>query len=139
MEMNVEWIGIVAGALTTCAFFPQVAKTLRSRSTGDLSWIWLVMMSTGVFLWMIYGYFMASPSVFFANVFTLVCLLMLVYVKGWMKSGAEVEGEEYVTVRRKVGGCIGCGRCNIGCPLIVEYREKRPHKQKPVDSEYPKL
>ena len=65
--MTVEWIGIVAGALTTCAFLPQVAKTVRSRSTGDLSWIWLVMMSSGVFLWMVYGYYMASPSVFFCQ------------------------------------------------------------------------
>jgi MtN3 and saliva related transmembrane protein len=46
--MSIEWIGIAAGFLTTCAFLPQVAKTVRSRSTGDLSWIWLVMMSTVV-------------------------------------------------------------------------------------------
>ena len=132
MKMTVEWIGIVAGALTTCAFLPQVAKTVRSRSTGDLSWIWLVMMSLGVFLWMVYGYYMASPSVFFANVFTLICLLALVYVKGWMGRQLNVEGEDYVTVRRKVGGCIGCGRCNIGCPLIVEVREKIDKPQKTV-------
>ena len=43
--MNIEWIGMIAGALTTCAFVPQVVKTVRSRSTGDLSWLWLVMMS----------------------------------------------------------------------------------------------
>ena len=128
MGLSVEWVGIVAGILTTCAFLPQVAKTVQSRSAGDLSWIWLIMMSTGVFLWMIYGYFMASPSVFFANVFTLLCLLALLYVKRRMRP-AEV-GDEYVTVRRKVGGCIGCGRCNTGCPLIVEYREKIKKKDK---------
>lgn len=122
MGLSVEWIGIGAGILTTCAFLPQVAKTVQSRSAGDLSWIWLIMMSTGVFLWMIYGYYMASPSVFFANVFTLLCLLALLYVKGRMRPAEE--SEEYATVRRKVGGCIGCGRCNTGCPLIVEYREK---------------
>ena len=135
MKMTVEWIGIVAGALTTCAFLPQVAKTVRSRSTGDLSWVWLVMMSSGVFLWMIYGYYMDSPSVFFANVFTLICLLALVYVKGWMGSQLDAEGAEYVTVRRKVGGCIGCGRCNIGCPLIVEIREKVDKPQQTVENQ----
>jgi ferredoxin len=84
---------------------------------------------------MIYGYFVDSPSVFFANVFTLVCLLALVYVKGWMSSPVGVEGEDYTVVRRKVGGCIGCGRCNIGCPLIVEYKEKieRPQQGKKRD------
>lgn len=77
-----ESVGIVAGILTTCAFLPQVAKTVRSRSAGDLSWSWLGMMSIGVFLWMVYGYLKDSPSVFYANVFTLICLLALVYVKG---------------------------------------------------------
>ena len=92
--MDTEWVGIAAGILTTCAFLPQVAKTVRSRSAGDLSWIWLVMMSTGVFLWMLYGYFRESPSVFFANIFTLFCLLALVYVKGWRAPAAkQAEGK----------------------------------------------
>lgn len=81
MDWNVEWIGIIAGLLTTCAFFPQVVKTLRSRSTGDLSWAWLVMMTTGVFMWLIYGYFAGSPSVFTANVITFFSLLALLWVK----------------------------------------------------------
>ena len=67
------------------------------------------------------------PRFFFANVFTLLCLLALLYVKGRMRPAEE--SEEYATVRRKVGGCIGCGRCNIGCPLIVEYREKNPERR----------
>ena len=81
MEWNGEWIGVVAGTLTTCAFFPQVMKTVRSRSTGDLSWAWLVMMTTGVFLWLIYGYYVGSPSVFAANVITFFSLLALLWVK----------------------------------------------------------
>ena len=99
--MDMEWVGVAAGILTTCAFLPQVAKTVRSRSAGDLSWIWLIMMCTGVFLWMLYGYFKGSPSVFYANVFTLICLLILVYVKGWMSKPGGGK-TEYITVRRKV-------------------------------------
>ena len=118
-----EWIGIVAGVLTTCAFVPQVVKTLRSRSTGDLSWLWLVLMAVGVFLWMVYGYFIASPSVFLANIFTLLCLLALLYVKGSVHRQSD-DQTEYVVKKRKVGKCFGCGQCEKGCPLIVEYREK---------------
>lgn len=118
-----EWIGIVAGVLTTCAFVPQVVKTLRSRSTGDLSWLWLVLMAVGVFLWMVYGYFIASPSVFLANIFTLFCLLALLYVKGSVHRQSD-DQTEYVVKKRKVGKCFGCGQCEKGCPLIVEYREK---------------
>ena len=123
MDWNVEWIGIIAGLLTTCAFFPQVVKTLRSRSTGDLSWAWLVMMTTGVFMWLIYGYFAGSPSVFTANVITFFSLMALLWVK---VSGARASAQapEYVVKKRKVGKCFGCGQCEKGCPLIVEYREK---------------
>ena len=118
-----EWIGIIAGVLTTCAFVPQVVKTVRSRSTGDLSWLWLVMMAVGVFLWMVYGYFIASPSVFLANIFTLLCLLALLYLKiSVQRQSADQTG--YVVKKRKVGKCFGCGQCEKGCPLIVEYREK---------------
>ena len=123
MEWTIEWIGIAAGLLTTCAFFPQVVKTVRSRSTGDLSWAWLVMMTTGVFLWLIYGYYVGSPSVFVANVVTFFSLLALLYVKVSV-STASAGAADYVVKKRKVGKCFGCGQCKTGCPLIVEYREK---------------
>lgn len=125
-----EWIGIVAGILTTCAFIPQVVQTVRSRSTDDLSWLWLVMMSIGVFLWMVYGYFIASPSVFVANVFTLLCLLALLYVKNSVHR-QFAEKMEFIVKKRKVGKCFGCGQCKKGCPLIVEYREKIKPKKIP--------
>jgi Fe-S-cluster-containing dehydrogenase component len=60
----------------------------------------------------------------------LVCLLALVLVKAGKLPLAEAAGAEFVTVRRKVGGCIGCGRCNIGCPLVVEYRVKADKARK---------
>ncbi len=123
MEWTAEWIGMAAGLLTTCAFFPQVVKTVRSRSTGDLSWAWLVMMTTGVFLWLIYGYYVGSPSVFVANIITFFFLLVLLFVKMPIPRKPQ-DATPYVVKKRKVGKCFGCGQCEKGCPLIVEYREK---------------
>ena len=129
--MDVEWVGIVAGTLTTCAFLPQVVKTFRSRSTGDLSWAWLMMMTTGVFLWMVFGYLRESPAVFVANIFTFICLLLLLYIKktsGKSSAGSDPAEKDVmiqtVVKKRKVGKCFGCGQCEKGCPLIVEYREQ---------------
>ena len=133
MTGNVEWIGIAAGMLTTCAFFPQVVKTVRSRSTGDLSWAWLVMMTTGVFLWLIYGYYVDSPSVLYANLITFFSLLALLVVKvssvralaaplSEEETGASVR---YFVKKRIVGRCCGCGRCDKEiCPRVVKYKEK---------------
>jgi MtN3 and saliva related transmembrane protein len=126
MEWTTEWIGIAAGALTTCAFFPQVVKTVRSRSTGDLSWAWLVMMTTGVFLWLIYGYYVGSPSVFFANVITFFSLFALLLVKV-SASRATQEKFVYSAMENKVAGTgCGCGRCESqSCPRFLQYQEEK--------------
>lgn len=77
----VEIIGMFAGALTTCAFFPQVLKTVKSKSTNDLSWTWLVMMIGGVFLWLVYGIYINSLSLMVSNAITFVSVGALFGVK----------------------------------------------------------
>ena len=61
--------------------FPQVFKTLRTKSTSDLSASWLIMMTVGVFLWVIYGSYLVSMPIMAANIVTLGCLILLVWVK----------------------------------------------------------
>ncbi len=77
----IEFIGSLAGILTTVAFFPQVAKTIKSKSASDFSTAWIVMMMFGVFFWMIYGYCINSMPVFVANVVTLGCMVVLTWIK----------------------------------------------------------
>lgn len=77
----IEMIGAAAGILTTCAFFPQVLKTVKSKSTDDLSWTWLVMMIGGVALWLVYGIYMNSISLVVSNAITFVSVGVLFGVK----------------------------------------------------------
>lgn len=77
----VEIIGMVAGVFTTFAFFPQVLKTVKSRSTDDLSWTWLVMTICGVFLWLVYGVYIKSISLIVANGITLCSVVVLFGIK----------------------------------------------------------
>jgi MtN3 and saliva related transmembrane protein len=68
-----DWImlvGLLAGTLTTIAFFPQLAKTWKSKSARDMSMGMLVTFCTGVFLWLIYGLLIHSLPVILANVVT---------------------------------------------------------------------
>jgi MtN3 and saliva related transmembrane protein len=76
-----EFIGACAGILTTVSFFPQVVKTVRTKSTDDLSAAWLIMMTTGVLLWIIYGLYLNSMPLIMANVVTMCCLVVLVWAK----------------------------------------------------------
>ena len=51
----VTLIGMTSAVLTTGAFVPQALKTIRSRSTEDLSLLTFLMMFSGTLLWFIYG------------------------------------------------------------------------------------
>lgn len=73
-------IGFVAGLLTAFAFLPQVLKTWRTRSSGDLSAAMLGAQSTGVALWIVYGVAIGSLPVILANVVTLMlCVALLAF------------------------------------------------------------
>ncbi len=74
-------LGLTAGALTTIAFVPQLAKAWRSKSTSDLSWGMLVTFSTGVLLWLIYGVWIDSLPVVLANAVTLLLQAGIVSLK----------------------------------------------------------
>ncbi len=82
----VLFLGLVAGTLTTFAFVPQVIKTWRTKSAGDLSIGTMSMICTGVFLWLLYGLLVGDIPVIAANAVTLVLvsgtfILVLIYRK----------------------------------------------------------
>ncbi len=78
---SIEAIGLVAGACTTAAFLPQVVKTWKSRSTGDLSAAMLVIFTAGVALWLLYGVLIRSTPVIAANSVTLLLAATLAWFK----------------------------------------------------------
>ena len=79
--MPVELVGYAAAVLTTFAFVPQVVKTWRSRSAGDLSFVALIALTTGVFLWLIYGIALGSAPIIAANATTFVLTSALLVMK----------------------------------------------------------
>ena len=82
---NVTILGLTAGTLTTVAFIPQLAKAWQSKSTGDLSWGMVIIFSTGVLLWLIYGIWIDSLPVILANAVTLLFQASIIALK--MKYG----------------------------------------------------
>jgi MtN3 and saliva related transmembrane protein len=77
----IDAIGFVAATFTALAFLPQVLKTWRSRSAGDLSVSMLLAQATGVALWILYGVAIASHPIIVANIVTLTLTLMLLLFK----------------------------------------------------------
>jgi MtN3 and saliva related transmembrane protein len=72
--MSVAAVGLVAGALTTSAWLPQLHRTWRSRSAHDLSWGYLLTTCTGIALWLTYGVVTRDVAIIVANAITIVLL-----------------------------------------------------------------
>ena len=84
--MLTELTGSLAATLTTLSFLPQVAKTWRTRSAADFSWIWLIAFAAGLALWLVYGIALTSMPLIAANGITLSLVLLIAFVK-WREGG----------------------------------------------------
>lgn len=73
--------GYIAGICTTAAFIPQVYRTYRTRHAHDISYAMLLLLMTGVALWVIYGCTIGELPVILANGCTLILLLILTGMK----------------------------------------------------------
>jgi len=77
----IEFIGSIAGLLTTIAFLPQVIKTYKSRSAKDLSLGMFLLFTFGVLAWLIYGIGINKLPIIAANSVTLVLAGMILAAK----------------------------------------------------------
>jgi MtN3 and saliva related transmembrane protein len=76
-----DLIGMVAGSLTTLSFVPQVVKTWKSRSAGDISLGMFLLFSLGVALWLVYGVAIGSFPIILFNTVTLVLSASIIAMK----------------------------------------------------------
>jgi MtN3 and saliva related transmembrane protein len=80
-------IGLVAAALTTSAFLPQLIKVWRSRSAKDVSLAMFLVFTLGIALWLVYGLIRNDMVIIVANVITfslsLAILVLKIRFDGW--------------------------------------------------------
>lgn len=77
----IEALGILAGALTTGAYVPQVLRTKRTRSVGDISFLMYAILALGIGLWIVYGLLVRSVAVILANIVSLGMILAMLVMK----------------------------------------------------------
>lgn len=76
-----EWLGLLAGCLTTLSFLPQVWLVWRKKSAGDISLGMYLLMCSGVALWLSYGVLIHSRPVVLANGLTLLLSMAVLLMK----------------------------------------------------------
>jgi len=79
--VNHEWIGYLAATLTTLAFVPQAAKTIRSRDTSGISLGMYVVFIIGIVCWFGYGLVLGSWPMILANAVTFVLAAVILGLK----------------------------------------------------------
>ncbi|MBZ0220428.1 MAG: SemiSWEET transporter [Candidatus Methylomirabilis sp.] len=78
---SITLLGLLGGTLTTASFFPQVVKTIKTRSTKDVSFAMFLLLSVGITIWIIYGIKIGSVPVVIANSVSLVFSLIILILK----------------------------------------------------------
>ena len=74
-------MGLLAATLTVIAFFPQLMKVAKTRSTRDISLGMFSIFCTAVFLWSVYGVLTNDLPVEIANVLVFIQALTIVAFK----------------------------------------------------------
>jgi len=75
--MNENVLGIVAGILTSVAMLPQLIKVIKEKNAQDLSWIMLVVLITGLSLWVWYGIIKEELPIILSNSFAVILNITL--------------------------------------------------------------
>jgi MtN3 and saliva related transmembrane protein len=65
--MLITALGLVAAAMTSLSYIPQVRKTVPRGSTDDLSFKTLIVLAAGLGLWILYGVFKGDWVIIAAN------------------------------------------------------------------------
>ena len=74
-------IGLLAGLCTTLSFVPQIVKIYRTKRTRDLSLSTYVLLSAGLFLWIVYGIVLNQVPIILPNVIVLIMSLYIIILK----------------------------------------------------------
>ena len=75
----IEYLGFVAGALTTIALVPQVIRLWKLKRAGEISLLFNLLYLFGGFFWLSYGIFLGKPSIIATNTLaTLLVVIMLI-------------------------------------------------------------
>lgn len=65
-------IGTIAGVLPSVSMIPQVVKVLKEKDVENISWGMIVVLLTGVSLWVVYGILKDEWPIILSNGFSVL-------------------------------------------------------------------
>ena len=78
---TLEILGLIAGAITSLGFIPQLVKGYKTKKLDDVSYFMPIVLAIGMTLWLIYGLMRDSLAIISANFFAITCCIILIIIK----------------------------------------------------------
>jgi MtN3 and saliva related transmembrane protein len=78
---SLELFGLIAGAITSMGFIPQLVRGYRTKKLEDVSYYMPVILAIGMVMWLVYGILKDALAVVLANAFAITCCLILILMK----------------------------------------------------------
>lgn len=78
MDIKAEYIGIAAGLFTALSLLPQLVKIIKDKKANDISMATLLVLFTGIGLWIVYGFMKDDLPVIATNIASLVINIMVI-------------------------------------------------------------
>lgn len=75
MDENI--LGIAAGVLTSVSMIPQLIKVIKEKNVEDLSWVMILVLISGLSLWVWYGILRNEFPIILSNAFAVLVNLTL--------------------------------------------------------------
>jgi MtN3 and saliva related transmembrane protein len=86
-----EILGLVAGALITCSFVPQIIRIYQLKSAREISLVFNTLFLVGTLLWLAYGFYYGHFPIILWNSIATVLALVLLYAKMAYGKGNKQE------------------------------------------------
>ncbi|REC59152.1 hypothetical protein DRF65_27490 [Chryseobacterium pennae] len=75
--MNENLLGIIAGVLTSISMIPQLIKVIREKNVEDISLLMLLVLISGLSLWVWYGFMKDELPIIVSNSFAVLVNISL--------------------------------------------------------------
>ena len=77
VRMDENLLGIIAGILTSVAMMPQLIKVIKEKNAEDISVLMLIVLISGLSLWIWYGILKDELPIILSNGFSVLVNLTL--------------------------------------------------------------
>ena len=77
----IQILGMAAGSISAITFLPQVIKTWKTKSAGDISILMFTFATISVIMWLVYGIILQDIPIIYTNSLVLICSLIMLYFK----------------------------------------------------------